>query len=116
MRNNLLAVLALVAALTAPAAAHTHLLEAAPAAGANLQQSPAEIVLQFSGDLEPSFSSVLVMDEKDHVVAAGPSVASGRTMRVPLKPLKPGRYRVVWVGVSVDTHRSDGKYNFLVLP
>jgi methionine-rich copper-binding protein CopC len=33
-----------------------------------------------------------------------------------LKPLKPGRYRVTWHAVSVDTHRTEGKYNFLVVP
>jgi methionine-rich copper-binding protein CopC len=33
-----------------------------------------------------------------------------------LKPLKPGRYGVSWHAVSVDTHRTEGKYNFVVAP
>jgi methionine-rich copper-binding protein CopC len=35
---------------------------------------------------------------------------------LPLKQLPPGRYRVTWHAVSVDTHRTEGKYNFLILP
>ncbi len=97
-----------------PASAHTYLTDATPAAGANLTAGPAEVVMHFTGDLEPTFSSIVVTDEKDHVVDAGPSVADGRTMRVPLKPLKPGHYEVIWRAVSIDTHLSEGKYDFLV--
>lgn len=49
-------------------------------------------------------------------VGATPSSTDGTTLTLLLKPLKPGRYRVTWHAVSVDTHRMDGKYNFLVLP
>ena len=48
--------------------------------------------------------------------SAGPSVANGSALSLPLKNLKPGRYRVSWHAVSIDTHRSEGKYNFLVAP
>ncbi|HUO89036.1 MAG TPA: copper resistance CopC family protein [Rhizomicrobium sp.] len=116
MPNKTLAALMMFAALALPAAAHTYLQTATPEAGANLTAPPSEIVMQFSGDLEPAFSSITVTDEKDHVVNAGASVADGKTMRAALKPLKPGRYRVTWVAVSIDTHRSEGKYNFLILP
>ena len=116
MLNRLLATLAVLAAVAVPAAAHTYLTTATPEAGANLSAAPAEIVMQFTGDLEPAFSSITVTDEKDHVVNASASVADGKTMRAALKPLKPGRYRVTWVAVSIDTHRSEGKYNFLILP
>jgi methionine-rich copper-binding protein CopC len=49
-------------------------------------------------------------------MSAGPSVANGSALSLPLKNLKPGRYRVSWHAVSIDTHRSEGKYNFLVAP
>lgn len=116
MLNKTLTAFALFVALAAPAAAHTYLQSATPEAGANLKAPPTEITMQFSGDLEPAFSSITVTDETDHVVNAGASTAGGKTMRAALKPLKPGRYRVTWVAVSIDTHRSEGKYNFLILP
>ena len=33
-----------------------------------------------------------------------------------LKPLTPGRYRVVWRVVSVDTHKTNGTFPFRVRP
>ena len=33
-----------------------------------------------------------------------------------LPPLTPGRYRVHWHVVSVDTHRTEGEYSFTVEP
>jgi methionine-rich copper-binding protein CopC len=33
-----------------------------------------------------------------------------------LPPLAPGRYRVRWHVVSVDTHRTEGEYSFSVEP
>ncbi|MEI9995473.1 MAG: copper resistance CopC family protein [Rhizomicrobium sp.] len=120
MPNRTTKALALAAAAAAmlamPSLAHTYLVDATPVAGANLAASPPEVVLNFTGELEPAFSNIVVTDEKDHVVDSGPSVATGKTMRVPLNPLKPGRYTVSWRAVSIDTHLSDGKYNFLVLP
>ncbi|MEI9888574.1 MAG: copper resistance CopC family protein [Rhizomicrobium sp.] len=116
MRNRTALAFLVALASAAPALAHTHLVDATPAAGASLTASPAEVVMHFTGALEPAFSNIVVTDEKDHVVDSGPSVADGTTMRVPLKPLKPGRYEVTWRAVSIDTHLSDGKYFFLVAP
>jgi copper resistance protein C len=35
-------------------------------------------------------------------------------MRVGLKPLSPGTYRVRWHVLSVDTHRTEGSFTFHV--
>jgi methionine-rich copper-binding protein CopC len=35
-------------------------------------------------------------------------------MRVPLKPLSPGTYRVHWYAVSADSHKSEGNFVFHV--
>jgi methionine-rich copper-binding protein CopC len=37
-------------------------------------------------------------------------------MRVPLKHLAPGTYKVFWKVLSVDTHRSQGSFSFSVGP
>jgi copper resistance protein C len=107
--------LAVVVALTGAAAAHAFLQSASPAAGENVH-APAKIVLHFSEPLEQAFSSITVADEAGHDEAAGAIAVAGTEMDLPLKPLAPGRYRVTWHAVSVDTHRTEGKYNFLVVP
>jgi hypothetical protein len=102
-------------ALTASAAwAHAMLEHAMPAAGETLAKSPGALILQFSENLEPAFSSVAVTDDAGRSVTAGPPSAGGNKMSVPLEPLKPGAYRVVWHALSVDTHRTQGQYTFTV--
>ena len=105
-----------ITAIALPALAHAFLERASPAAGENVRSSPAKIELHFSEALEGSFSSITVTDTAGRDVSAGPSAADGSALSLPLKKLKPGRYRVSWHAVSVDTHRTDGKYNFLVAP
>ena len=108
--------LATLAALSSAAAAHAFLQSAAPAAGANVPRTPTKIALHFSEPLEQAFSGITVTDASGHDEAAGATAVSGTGMELLLKPLAPGRYRVTWHAVSVDTHRTEGKYNFLVLP
>jgi copper resistance protein C len=111
-----LVVMAAIAGATAPAIAHAFLDHASPRAGDNLKPSPVKIELHFTEQLEPAFSGITVTDEATQDVTGGPVYVSGADITVPLKHLPPGRYRVTWHAVSVDTHRTDGKYNFLVLP
>ena len=107
---------AALAGLGGPAGAHAFLERADPSAGENLQTAPTRIELHFTEPLEPAFSAVTVTDENGHDVSTGPPVVGGSEIDLPLKALAPGRYRVSWHAVSVDTHRTQGKYNFLVLP
>jgi methionine-rich copper-binding protein CopC len=110
-------VLALAAALilTASAAsAHAMLEHALPAAGATLAKSPGTLTLQFSENLEPAFSGVAVTDDAGRSVTAGPPSAGSNRMSVPLEPLKPGTYRVMWHALSIDTHRTQGSYTFTI--
>jgi methionine-rich copper-binding protein CopC len=105
-----------IAGLSSPAAAHAFLEKASPTAGENLHAPPARIELHFSEQLEPAFSAITVTSATGTDMSAGAPVVHGTEMDLPLKPLAPGRYRVTWHAVSVDTHRTEGKYNFLVLP
>jgi methionine-rich copper-binding protein CopC len=47
-------------------------------------------------------------------VDEGKVAVGGGTMRVGLKPLSPGSYRVHWRAVSVDTHKTEGSFIFNV--
>lgn len=101
---------------TAPALAHAHLIASDPAANAVLKAPPARIELHFTEALEPAFSSVTVTDRTGHVMDAAPSSAEGTVMQLSLKKLAPGKYRVSWISVAVDTHRLTGAYFFSVAP
>ena len=114
LRALLLAVA--VAGVPLPALAHAFLERASPSAGQNLNVSPGRVELQFSEALEPSFSEVRVTDTHGRDMSAGAQVVNGKEMDLPLKKLPSGRYRVTWRAVSVDAHRTEGKYNFLVGP
>ena len=105
-----------IAALVTPALAHAFLQHASPRAGAVVAHAPKEIVLEFSESLEPTFSGIAVSDATGHDVEAASAVIQGDSMHVALNPLPAGRYRVVWRAVSVDTHRTEGSYNFTVKP
>ena len=116
MNARVVVFLAILAGFPFAASAHAFLEHASPSAGQNLRVSPARVEMHFSEALEPSFSNVIVSDSHGRDMAAGPVVANGTEIDLPLKKLPPGRYRVSWHAVSVDTHRSEGKYNFLVAP
>jgi len=101
----------------APAMAHAFLQHASPSAGATLAAAPGEIALEFSESLEPVFSGVEVTDAAGRNVEAASSVTDGTAMRVALRAaLAPGRYRVRWHAVSVDSHRTEGAYDITVKP
>ena len=105
-----------IAYISAPASAHAFLQHAEPGAGASLKVSPHRIALTFSEQLEPVFSGVAVTDSAGRSVEAGAVVIRGKAIVIALRPLTPGKYRVVWHAVSVDTHRTEGAYIFAVKP
>jgi copper resistance protein C len=105
--------------LTGQAEAHGKLKEASPAVESTVRAAPGEVIITFTEALEPKFSKIEVQDAK------GQRVDQGATQTVPgeptrlavaLKPLPAGTYRVTWRVVSVDTHRSEGSYQFVVAP
>jgi methionine-rich copper-binding protein CopC len=109
---------ALLLALMLPVAASAHamLQRATPSADAIVHGSPALVNLEFSDQLEPSFSSLTVTDDSGHAVTNGDASISGTMMTAKLNRLHPGRYHVQWHAVSIDTHRTEGAYSFTVAP
>lgn len=99
--------------------AHAHLAKAVPAAGSTVSASPQQIELSFSEALEPAFSTIEVLDEKDWHVAQGKAEldsGNAKVLRITLLPLIPGAYKVVWRVVSVDAHELTGEFTFWVAP
>ncbi len=103
----------------AVALAHAFLNQAAPPVGGTMPASPKEIRLTFSEGIEPRFSGIDLATGDGRAVATGAAAvdpANNKQLVVALAPLAPGRYRVRWHVVSVDTHRTEGEYSFAVAP
>jgi copper resistance protein C len=106
--------LATVALATTAAPAHAFLDHASPLVGSTVARPPHEVVLTFTQNLEPAFSTVEVIDASGARVDQGKAEISGNTMRVGLKVVGPGTYRVRWHALSVDTHSTEGSFTFHV--
>jgi methionine-rich copper-binding protein CopC len=117
MRIVTLATTTLLSALVATFAhAHAFLDHAEPRVGSTTATAPREVVLFYTQNLEPAFSSVEVSDANGARVDQGKPRISASTMRVGVKPLPPGTYRVRWQVLSVDTHTTEGNFTFRVGP
>jgi len=115
MRLHVLILLLLATAFdTAAAHAHAMLDHASPAVGSAVASAPREVSLTFTQNLEAGFSSVQVTDANGARVDQGKPQISGSTMRVGLKSLAQGTYRVRWHVLSVDTHKTEGSFTFSV--
>ena len=113
-------ILALVAAAGAPAAfAHAFLEHASPRVGSTVEAPPSRVMLHFSQDLEPAFSSVQVFDATGREVDgkdAKVDAHDASSLAVSLPALSPGKYRVKWRVLSTDTHVTEGDFAFQVRP
>lgn len=102
-----------------PASAHAHLRSASPAVDGTVQRAPTEIALEFSEAVEPRFSRVEVTDAAGTRVDQGTphaDSADAKRLLVGVRPLPAGHYAVSWHAVSVDTHRTEGRYGFTIAP
>jgi methionine-rich copper-binding protein CopC len=111
------AALALACASTA-ALAHAQLEKATPAVGGTVA-SASEIRLEFSEGVEPKFSKISVTGPGGAVPLGAAKTESGNpaVLIAPIsKPLPAGVYKVHWQAVSVDTHHTQGTFEFTVKP
>ena len=104
-------------AIQSQAWAHAFLDHADPKVGSTITHSPTVIKLWFTQELEPVFSSVVVqdaqgkpMDKKD--MRLDDKNKSLVIISVPSLP--DGTYTVIWHAVSVDTHRTRGRFQFTI--
>ena len=99
--------------------AHAFLDHASPAVGSTVHGSPPELRIWFTQELELPFSRVKVEDANGTAVAASDRAVdpSDRSvLRLPMPPLTPGKYHVLWHVLSVDSHVTEGDYTFVVAP
>ncbi len=105
------------ALIAAQAFAHAQLEKATPAVGGAVA-SASEIRLEFSEGVEPKFSGVTLTGAGGASVPLGAAkveAGDAKVLIVPIaKPLSPGVYTVHWHAVSVDTHHTQGTFEFSV--
>jgi len=104
----------IIASASGSAQAHAFLDHASPLVGSTVPSAPREVTLSFTQNLEPAFSTVEVTDASGARVDQGKASVSGNTMRVGLKSLPAGSYKVQWHALSVDTHTTQGTFTFHV--
>lgn len=108
-----------VLAGASPVFAHALLRHAQPAVGATVKAAPDELLLIFSEAVEPVFSSVAVTDQQGNRVDTGSihtDPSDSTHLLAGVRKLAPGTYKVVWHATSVDTHKTEGAYQFTVQP
>ena len=99
--------------------AHAFLDHAEPAVGSEVHSPPAAVKIWFTEKLEPVLCKLQVFEESGREIDKGDQAVdsgNGALLTVSLPPLKPGKYKVVWRAVSVDTHVTTGDFRFEVLP
>ena len=99
------------------ASGHAFLDHAEPRVGSTLKSPPSQVRAWFTQKLEPTFSTLEVVNERGDRVDQGPAKAEPANptlLQVPLKPLGPGTYRVKWRVLSVDGHVTEGDFTFRV--
>jgi copper resistance protein C len=115
----LVASLALFSVATS-AQAHALLKSAVPAVGGTVAASPKEIRINFSEGVEPRFSGLTLTSQDGGAVPVGKSSvdpSDNATLITPVpQTLKPGAYTVKWHAVAVDTHKTQGSFQFTVQP
>ena len=94
--------------------AHAFLDHAEPKVGSTIHEAPSQVTVWMTEGLEPAFSKLRVFDGTGAEVDKKDTKVNGSTMTVSLLKLAPGKYRVSWQVVAIDTHRTSGTFEFTI--
>lgn len=124
-----LVVVALIALLPSVSVAHGMLLRSQPPVDSEIPQLPETIRLSFSERIESRFSRVTVhralrdgetgevtaQERVDTGMAEGPAITQELIVRLPAT-LPAGLYLIQWRVLSVDSHRTTGRFTLTYTP
>ena len=124
-----LVLVALIGLLPPVSLAHGRLLRAQPPADSEILQLPKTIRLSFSERVESRFSRVTVhralrdaetgevkaQERVDVGMAEGPAVTQELAVRLP-EDLRAGLYLIQWQVLSIDSHRTTGRFTLTYTP
>ena len=95
--------------------AHAFVDHAEPAVGSQIHSAPIQVKIWFTEKLEPALSKIQVFDSSGQEIDkldVKIDQSNAVVLTVSLPALKPGKYKVVWRAVSVDTHVTTGNFMF----
>lgn len=118
MKRLLFWVVAATPFMASPAFAHAFLERAEPAVGSEVTAAPHKVAIRFTEGVEPLFSTIELRDAQGALVQTGkPHTEPGndRELEVELPTLHAGRYTVTWHVMSVDTHKTEGSFQFTIV-
>ena len=98
--------------------AHAFVDHAEPAVGSQIHSAPVQVKIWFTEKLEPALSKIQVFDASGREVDKRDvkiDQSNPALLTVSLPELKPGKYKVGWRAVSVDTHVTNGNFTFELL-
>ena len=96
--------------------AHSILVESIPAQGAKLSTAPSTAQLRFNSMIEPGLTRVsLVQGRQRTALKVGKESVIDRII-MPLPPLGPGVYSIVYKVLALDGHVTKGSVQFTILP
>ena len=101
------------------ASAHAHLTSATPAPGSTVQAAPTAVTIDFTEGVEPQYSSILVQDGSNHTVSTGSAATApgnNKRLSIGVSALPPGLYQVTWHATAIDTHKTEGTFQFTIKP
>jgi copper resistance protein C len=104
-------------ALQSQAWAHAFLDHAEPKVGSTVTVVPAEVKIWFTQNVEPVFSTIDVTDAQGKQVDKKDSHIDSKDkslLIVSLGKLPAGTYTVAWHVVSIDTHKTQGHFQFTI--
>lgn len=100
------------------ASAHANLASSDPTPNSELETAPDRVIIWFTEPIEPTLSSIRVLDATGQQVDEGNSVVDDLNplvMSVGLGDVSDGTYTVAWSNVStIDGHRVRGSFIFAV--
>lgn len=105
-------------AATAPARAHSFLVEATPSSKDHVATAPKTVKLRFGGGVEPKYSKLTIEDASGKVLGEGSNGVPDkpRELSMDAPELAPGKYIVRYRVLSTDGHVVEGNYEFTVDP
>lgn len=103
--------------MVTPAWGHSFPDHSEPRVGWTVNKPPAQVRIWFDVPIEPIFSTIKVVDANGQQVDKQDgrvNPADHTVLEVSLPSLPPGKYRVFWNVISIDTHRTEGDYPFTI--
>lgn len=114
--RRLLLLSALVLLVVTPGAlAHAAYQSSDPPANGQATYGLERVTINFTEQIERSYTDADVYDLNGESVKAGPILfdeAHNNQIHVPVEPLKDGLYTVAWRALSVDSHTTEGTFLF----